>query len=118
VVAAVADRPADLSTLEAPATRADHDVVVTAPLGTDTGRDAAEVRSRGHLTIAPRVVEKVATVAVTEVNGVVPAGSGLDAMVGRRYPKVGVDIAGDRATIRVDVAVEWGRPLAATATTI
>ncbi len=84
----------------------------------DPAADRPEARSRGRLTIAPRVVEKVATIAVNEVTGVVAAGSGLDAVVGRRYPKVSADVAGDRATIAVDVAVEWGHPLATTATTV
>ncbi|MEO7234789.1 MAG: Asp23/Gls24 family envelope stress response protein [Lapillicoccus sp.] len=78
----------------------------------------APARTRGSLTIAPRVVETVATAAVNAVPGVVPVGSGLDAVVGRRYPKVAADVAGDHATIRIDVALEWGRPLATTTAAI
>lgn len=63
-------------------------------------------------------METVATVAVDAVPGTAADGSGLDAVVGRRYPKVSADVAGDHATIRVDVALEWGYPLADTAAAI
>jgi len=85
------------------------------PGDTSETSSRAEARSRGRLTIAARVVETVATVAVNAVPGTAADGSGLDAVVGRRYPKVSADVAGDHATIRVDVAVEWGYPLADTA---
>lgn len=85
----------------------------TATTATSDGRP--EPRTRGRLTISPRVVETVATVAVNAVPGTAEDGSGLDAVVGRRYPKVSADVAGDHATIRVDVALEWGYPLADTA---
>lgn len=73
--------------------------------------DASEPALRGRLIIAESVVERIATVACGDVEGVVQAGSGLDQVLGHRYPKVNATVAGDRTRIRVEVAVTWPYPL-------
>lgn len=82
-----------------------------------TGPDAAastlaDPAQRGHTTIAGGVVERIARLAATDVPGVEPAGSGLDKVVGRQYPKVNADVAGSRARLAVEIAVVWPYPLA------
>lgn len=76
----------------------------------DPGLD--EQGQRGHLTIADRVVQRVAVTAASEVDGVVSIGSGLDQVLGHRYPKADATVAGNRARITVEVAVRWPHPLA------
>ena len=74
------------------------------PAGQDPGQ-------RGRLVITDKVVERVATVAAGGVAGVVKAGSGLDQVLGHRYPKANATVAGDRARIQVQVAIAWPHPL-------
>lgn len=74
--------------------------------------DADEPGQRGQLRIADRVVQRVATIAAGEVDGVVSIGSGLDQVLGHRYPKADATVAGSRTRIEVDVAVAWPHPLA------
>jgi len=42
---------------------------------------------------------------------VAKAGSGLDQVLGRRYPKANATVAGDRARIHVEIAITWPHPL-------
>jgi len=63
------------------------------------------------LVIADSVVERIAAIAAGEVEGVVKVGSGLDQVLGHRYPKVSAAIAGRRARIQVEIAVAWPYPL-------
>lgn len=72
--------------------------------GTDPG-------SRGGLVIADGVVERIATIAAGQVDGVVSVGSGLDHVLGHRYPRSTATVAGDRARLAVEVAVGWPHPL-------
>jgi len=72
----------------------------------------AEPAERGQTTIADGVVEHIARLVSTDVPGVEPAGSGLDKVVGRQYPKVNAQVAGSRARLSVQVAVVWPYPLA------
>lgn len=74
------------------------------PEGPDPGQ-------RGTLIIADSVVERIAAIAAGQVEGVVKAGSGLDHVLGHRYPKVSATIAGHRARIHVEIAVAWPHPL-------
>ena len=67
---------------------------------------------RGDLDIAGRVVQKVARIAAGEVPGVMSTGSGLDHLLGHRYPSADATVAGGHASIRVDLAVTWPSPLA------
>lgn len=67
---------------------------------------------RGRLVVADRVVERVATIAAAEVEGVVRSGSGLDRALGHQYPRAAATIAGDRAKVQVEIAIAWPYPLA------
>jgi len=67
---------------------------------------------RGGLEIAGRVVERVAAIAASEVDGVVSSGSGLDHLLGHRYPKADAVVAGGRTRVQVDIAIAWPRSLA------
>jgi uncharacterized alkaline shock family protein YloU len=58
------------------------------------------------------VVERVAAIAASEVDGVVSSGSGLDHLLGHRYPKADAVVAGGRTRVRVDLAIAWPRSLA------
>jgi uncharacterized alkaline shock family protein YloU len=75
------------------------------------GRGADDPAQRGGLVIANRVVERIATLAAGEVEGVAKAGSGLDQVLGHRYPKANATVAGDRARIHVEIAITWPHPL-------
>ena len=72
----------------------------------------AAPNERGDLEIAGRVVQKVASIAAGEVRGVVSTGSGFDQLRGHRYPSADATVAGGRARIRVDLAVQWPYSLA------
>lgn len=73
---------------------------------------------RGRLEVGGRVAERIAGVAAQEVPGVVRSGSALEGVVGRRYPKVTADIAGQHVRVALEVAVEWPVPLATTAQSV
>lgn len=79
---------------------------------------ATAPEDRGRLEIAEQVVERVAAIAACEVPGVRRVGSGLESVVGRRYPKVRAQVAGGHVRVRVDVAVGWPAPLARTAAAV
>lgn len=67
---------------------------------------------RGTLTIAPKVVERVAAIAASSVAGVTtPEGSRLGQVLHRTYPRVEVEVAGDRAVLALEVAAVWPTPL-------
>jgi len=56
-------------------------------------------------------VERIATIAAGEVEGVVRAGSGLGQVLGHRYPKANATVAGNSARIEVEIAIAWPHPL-------
>ncbi len=66
------------------------------------------VDSRGWLEISPRVVERIAQVAALEVQGVIRQ----EATFGRGLPKAQAQYVEQRVVLQVEVAVEWGYPLA------
>jgi len=74
-------------------------------------REGDDPAQRGGLVIANRAVERIARLAAGEVEGVAKAGSGLDQVLGRRYPKANATVAGDRARIHVEIAIAWPHPL-------
>lgn len=74
-------------------------------------RQGQDPGQRGTLVIADSVVERIAAIAASAVRGVISTGSGLDQVLGHRYPKVNATISGRRARIRVDIAVAWPSPL-------
>lgn len=73
---------------------------------------------RGRLTIRHRAVERITAAAALTTPGVHRHGSGLGRLAGRELPRVDVDLAGDHVRADVEVAVAWGRPLAATASAV
>lgn len=75
----------------------------------------ADAGERGRTVIADAVLERLAAHAALEVDGVVPTGSGLDTLVGRRLPKADGTVAGQRARVALDVALAWPHPVAAVA---
>ncbi len=79
---------------------------------------ATAPEERGRLEIAEQVVQRVAAIAACEVPGVRRVGSGLEGVVGRRYPKVQAQVAGGHVRVRVDIAVGWPAPLARTAAAV
>ena len=83
------------------------------PAATDGphGREDQDPAQRGRLVIADRVVERIATAAAGEVQGVASQGSGLDQVLGHGYPKAKATVAGDRARVHVQIAVFWPHPL-------
>lgn len=66
---------------------------------------------RGALTIADRVIEKVAARAATEVPEVVAAGSAFGRAVGRELPRAQAHVAGRRVRVELHIAVAWPAPL-------
>ena len=73
---------------------------------------ATAAGDRGSLTVADRVIERLATIAALEVDGVVRTGSAVDRALGRQYPKAEAHVAGGHARVTVEVAVRWPAPLA------
>jgi uncharacterized alkaline shock family protein YloU len=64
--------------------------------------------TRGQLEISPRVVERIAQLAALEARGVIRQ----EATFGRGLPKAKAQLTGEQAQLEVEVAVEWGYPLA------
>lgn len=84
--------------------------------GRGSGHDGDDPGARGSLDVADRVLERIATRAVREVDGVAPSASGgLGGLFGSGYPSVEVEHAGARVRVQVDVAALWPRPAAAVA---
>ena len=77
-----------------------------------------EAGSRGSLTIAQKVVEKVAVVAASQVDGVADIGSVLERTLGRDYPRAEARVAGDRVRLSVDIAVVWPAALPSVAVAV
>jgi uncharacterized alkaline shock family protein YloU len=64
--------------------------------------------TRGQLEISPRVVERIAQIAALEARGVIRQAASF----GRGLPKAKAQLTGHRVRLQVEVAVEWGYPLA------
>ncbi len=75
----------------------------------------AEPDERGTTTIADRVVERVASIAASEVEAVTQARSGWASAVRRSLPRASATVAGSTARISVDVAAVWPTPLSSLA---
>ena len=70
---------------------------------------AAVADGRGTLTIAERALNRIARQVTLEVPGVAPedtAGS-VERSLGRQYPRVHWQRAGNRARVEVEVAITW-----------
>ncbi|QNE16869.1 Asp23/Gls24 family envelope stress response protein [Kribbella qitaiheensis] len=70
--------------------------------------DRGEPGDRGALIISPRVVERIAEASALEARGVLRQ----EATFRHDLPKANALLAGQRARLTVEVAVEWGHPLA------
>ena len=75
------------------------------------GQEDHDPAQRGRLVIADRVVERIATAAAGEVEGVANQGFGLGQVLGHGYPMANATVAGDRARVHVQIAVLWPYPL-------
>ena len=82
------------------------------PDATSESTKSVDAGDRGSLQIADRVVERVATIAAAEVDGIVPSGSVLAGALGHRYPRADATVAGDRVRVHVEVAALWPSSLA------
>ena len=71
--------------------------------------------ARGSLTIRDRAVERVAFAAALETDGVVRHRHGIGKLTGRELPRADIVMSGDHVRARIDIAVQWGRPLPGTA---
>ena len=71
--------------------------------------------ARGRLVVRDRAVEHLAVAAAAGTDGVRHARRGLGRLTARDLPRADALAAGDRVHATVEVAVAWGRPLAATA---
>jgi uncharacterized alkaline shock family protein YloU len=86
------------------------DTLTAAPEGLGPPRSAPptmDPATRGTLTVADKVIERIAAIAATQVRGVVPTGSRWDRTMGRALPRVDSRTAGSRARLMVEIAVEW-----------
>ena len=91
------------------------DPVVTEPDVTEPDGDPG---ARGTLTVKQRVVERLATRAAVETDGVQHFRRGIDKLTGREFPKADVVVSGDHVRASVEIAVAWGRSLATTAAAV
>lgn len=75
--------------------------------------DAVDPGKRGTLTIRDRAVQRIAEAAANSVPGVVPAAqssSSLNTALGRAYPRIDCEVAGDRVRAQVDIVGLWPVP--------
>ena len=70
---------------------------------------------RGTLTIADRALTRITRQVTLEVPGVAPEESAgaIERRLGRGYPRVQWERAGNRARVRVEVAITWPASAAA-----
>lgn len=72
----------------------------------DSTSALAPPEERGSLTIADKVVEKIASIAAREIEQVTDTRAGWTRMY-RSLPKATAKVAGGRARIGVEVAASW-----------
>ncbi len=78
----------------------------------------AEPDQRGRTTIEDAVLERIATHAALEVDGVTATGSDLQRLIGRRLPKADAHVAGTRARVQLEIAAAWPHPVATVAAAV
>ena len=67
---------------------------------------------RGSLQVRGRAIEHLVEAAVLTTPGVRRHGKALSGLIGHDLPRVDAVVAGDHVRTAVEVAAEWGRPLA------
>ncbi|KGI66753.1 alkaline shock response membrane anchor protein AmaP [Mycolicibacterium rufum] len=70
---------------------------------------------RGSLQVRGRAIEHLVEAAVLTTPGVRRHGKALSGLIGHDLPRVDAVVAGDHVRTEVEIAAEWGRPLAALA---
>lgn len=75
----------------------------------------AAAADRGSLTVAPKVVTKIAEAAAAEVDGTAPHRGGVGHLLGRSLPRADARLAGSRADVSLEVAAVWPHPVATVA---
>lgn len=68
---------------------------------------------RGRLQVRGRAIEHLVEAAVLTTPGVRRHGKALSGLIGHDLPRVDAVVAGDHVRTEVEIAAEWGRPLAA-----
>lgn len=84
--------------------------------GTAVVDEAAAVTDpgdRGSLRVRDRAIEHLVEAAVLTTPGVRRHGRALTNLVGHDLPRVDAVVAADHVRTAVEIAAEWGRPLAA-----
>ena len=87
------------------------DTVILAPTATPETESAVPdngAGDRGRLEISPRAIERIAEVTAVQVRGAIRR----EATLGRGLPTAKAQLAGQRVRLDVELAVEWGYPLA------
>lgn len=74
---------------------------------------AEPAATRGHLSIADRVVSGVARLAAQEVPGTVTVPRAMGGLAARGLPRATARVASARVHLTVDIAVAWPSPLGA-----
>jgi uncharacterized alkaline shock family protein YloU len=80
----------------------------TAAIEQAAARGGLDPGSRGRLDISPRAVERIAEATALQVQGVLRR----EATFGRGLPRAKAQLAGRRVGLDLEIAVEWGHPLA------
>lgn len=78
--------------------------------------DPSDPAQRGSLSVADKVIEKVATAAAREIDEVTDQQSGWRTVTRRSLPRATATIAGGHSRIGVEIATPWPTPLTAVAT--
>ncbi len=81
-------------------------------------RPPAPAAKRGRTTIADKVVERVASIATSEIEAVIDTRRGWTKLVHRGLPRASAIVAGDTCRIQVEVAAIWPAPLAEVASRV
>ncbi|MFI5937906.1 Asp23/Gls24 family envelope stress response protein [Actinoplanes sp. NPDC051494] len=89
---------------------ADRSPVPGTASGSPVGVSDSDPGERGTLVIKDRAVQRIAEAAALSVTGVVPSAqstNSVNAALGRAYPRVDCEIAGDRVRAEVAVVGRW-----------
>lgn len=65
------------------------------------------MEQRGQLHVADRAIQRIATHAAVQIDGVTRTGSELDKVIRRALPRAESTVAGDQVRLSVDIAIVW-----------